>query len=349
MTFLPPRRHLVLTIAIAAITLPATAVAVPRADPGPASIPPTNDVLATAAVAVTDDFPVTIEHAQGTVTITARPERVVTLGVADAQIASALGANIVGATVNPARDDGNWAGVEPPLGAAITVLSDSTPNLEQLAELEPDLILATTAYPTYGDVYDELSEIAPVISYKTTLLGDDGDELTRMIGAALGERALADTLIAESDALVAEFVEAHPGLAGTRYLLGQYFSGTLQLLAGADTPSAQFLARIGLVVPEEVAVFDDGSLPAGMANIAGEQFGLLDTAEVVFLRMYGQGAEEEFRANPLVAELRLETEGALHIISDDLITLLFAPNPAVTDDIIADFGPLLVELAGPAG
>lgn len=184
-----------------------------------------------------------------------------------------------------------------------------------------------------------------MISYQTALLADDGDALTTMIGDALGEQERARELITESDAAIEAFVAAHPGLDGKTFALGQYFSGTLQLLAGADAPSTRFLARFGLSVPAALAGLDDGSLPAGMASVSPEQFGLLDSADAAYLRMYGEGAEAEFRSHPLVPSLQIERSGALHIISDDLISLLFAPNPAVTGEIVEHFGPLLTELA----
>jgi hypothetical protein len=79
-------------------------------------------------------------------------------------------------------------------------------------------------------------------------------------------------------------------------------------------------------VPDEIAALDNGQLPAGMASLSPEQFGLLDTADPAYLRMDGPGAAEEFDANPLVGQLRLTAEDQLHIISDDLITILFAPT-----------------------
>jgi iron complex transport system substrate-binding protein len=291
-------------------------------------------------------FPVTIDHAQGSATIETRPERVVAVGVADIQIAAALGAPIVGAVRNPTSEDGTWYGVDPALPADVTLLGYETPNLEQIAALRPDVILATTAYPGYGDAYDELSAIAPVVSYKSQLLGDSGDELTTMIGDALGQPDAATELIESSHRAVEEFVAARPGLEGKTYALGQYYEGSLQVLAGQDTPSVQFLATFGLSVPDELAALDNGGLPSGMASLSAEQIELLDTADAAYIRPYGDGAAQQLDAEPLVTTLRLTRQGALHHISDDLMSLLFSPNPAVTDHILDDFGPYLDQLAG---
>jgi iron complex transport system substrate-binding protein len=237
-------------------------------------------------------------------------------------------------------------GVAPALPADATLLDYETPNIEQIAALRPDLILATTAYPGYGQAYDSLSAIAPVVSYKSQLLGDSGDELTAMIGDALGEPAAAAESIDASHRAVEEFVAAHPGLDGKTYALGQYFDGSLQVLAGRDTPSVRFLATFGLSVPGELVALDNGELPSGMASLSAEQIELLDTADAAYIRPYGGGAADRLDAEPLVATLRLTREGAFHHISDDLMSLLFSPNPAVTELILDDFGPYLEQLAG---
>lgn len=131
-------------------------------------------------------FPVELTHAQGTVVISERPQRVVVLGSADAQIASALGVPIVGAVRDPSSADGNWPGMAEPLPAELLVLDSTGPNLEQIAALHPDLILATSAQPAYTQLYDQLSRVAPVVSYRTALLQDSGEDLVRLIARATG-------------------------------------------------------------------------------------------------------------------------------------------------------------------
>ncbi len=109
-----------------------------------------------------DTFPVTITHGQGTVTVERKPERVVALGFADAQIAAALDAPVVGVARNSSSADGNWPGVSPPYPADIVTLDAMTPNVEQIAALRPDLILMTTAQPAFSQSYEELAAVAPV-------------------------------------------------------------------------------------------------------------------------------------------------------------------------------------------
>src|SRR6476469_5702019 len=99
-----------------------------------------------------DAFPVTIEHALGTTTIEQEPTRVATLGWTDADHAVALGVVPVGATaITWGGNDGqstDWfdaavadAGAEAPVRYDD---ADGAP-IDEIAELAPDLILATNS------------------------------------------------------------------------------------------------------------------------------------------------------------------------------------------------------------
>ncbi|MGH3985313.1 MAG: ABC transporter substrate-binding protein [Pseudonocardiaceae bacterium] len=149
--------------------------------------------------------------------------------------------------------DANFLGVDPPLSSDVITIDPVTPNIEQIAAFEPDLILATTAQPAYGQAYDELSAIAPVISYKTALLEDPAEDLVDLIGTALGEQARADALLAESDAAIEAYARAHPELEGVTYAFGQHFAGNTAVVVADDAPSTELLGRLGMRLPDQLA------------------------------------------------------------------------------------------------
>lgn len=291
-----------------------------------------------------DAFPVEVTHARGTATIEKEPERVVVLGSADTQIASALDLPIVGAVRDPSSEDGNWPGTETPLSADVLALDSTEPNLEQIAALEPDVILATSAQPSYNEMYDELSEVAPVISYKTAPLQDSGEDLVRLIGEATGESAAAEELISASDEAIEGFTEEFPGLADTEYVFGQYAGGTTYLVASPTALSTQFMSRLGMVIPDEVSELwndDDDSYAGslGMITPSNEQLDLLDSADVAFISAYGDNAAEEFTAIPLIASLDLLKSDRLNMIEQDLAAPLLQPNPATTSYLLDRLRP----------
>jgi len=102
------------------------------------------------AAASAADFPVTVEHAFGTTTLPARPERVATVAWANHEVPLALGIVPVGfARANFGDDDGD--GVLPGVAARLEDLGAEVPPLfdegdgidfEAVAASRPDVILA---------------------------------------------------------------------------------------------------------------------------------------------------------------------------------------------------------------
>ena len=290
-------------------------------------------------------FPVTITHGQGAVTVPARPQRVVVLGFADAQIATAIGAPVVAAARNPSSPDGNWAGVNPPLPADVTVLDNITPNLEAITAARPDLILMTTAQPSFSASYPQIAAIAPTVSHLGRLLEDPGDDLVRVIGRATGRTAEADALIAHSNAAIAATAARHPDLRGRSYAFGQYHNGQTFVVVAQDGPTAAFFRRLGMQVAPGLA-----GLPvaqAGAATLPPENLARLDTADVAFLGLYAPGDEQRFRSQPLARNLDVLQGDRLRVLTTDEASLLLAPNPATTETTLALVEPTLAQITAP--
>lgn len=289
----------------------------------------------------TEGFPVTIEHAHGSVTIESAPERVVALGSADVQIARGLGAEIVGAVRSDYAPDGQWLGIDPKLGESTTMLSATEPNLEQIATLEPDLILITTAQPSYGDVYDKLTEIAPVVSYQKGLLEDSGTNLVRLIGTALGRADRADELITTSDELIAEYAASHPKLAGSTITFGQYVGGETYLVVSPTAPSTAFFAGLDISLPEDLAAIPVQA-PPGIAVVSAEELDLLDDADQVILGVGSEQDQQDFLSGPVVSNLEVTQENKITFLDFNQASLLLTPNPASTPAMLGLLDSALV-------
>lgn len=275
----------------------------------------------------TGTFPVTIEHGLGTTEIPSPPQRVVALSWTDVQIAHALDADIVAAVRNPDTPDGNWPATD--LDEDILVLDSVTPEPELIASFDPDLILMTAPQPTFLDEYDRLSDVAPVVAYRDALLQDDGDELTTMIGEALGKSDEAAELIEESRAAIDAFRADIEGLDDVTAVFGQNYQGSTGVIIGDDTPVVAFLNRLGLQVPEDLAALADESEQLGTVQLSDERLGLLDTADVVFIN--APEGEEAFLNPPIVQQLSVVVEDRLHFTGNEFASMLLTPNPATTE------------------
>ncbi|MGX1308366.1 ABC-type Fe3+-hydroxamate transport system substrate-binding protein [Amorphus suaedae] len=147
---------------------------------------------------------------------TAQPAapRVASLDYGLANTAMALGVTPVGIAQAPYWK--TWV-VEPPLPESVVDLGrDREVNLELLASLKPDLILAT---PYVQALRSRLDDIAPVLSL--TIYAPDGEpltrawEATRVLGDRLGRTEAARAFLADADAAFADcarrLARAKPG------------------------------------------------------------------------------------------------------------------------------------------
>lgn len=111
-------------------------------------------------------FPVTIEHALGTTTIPAPPARIVALSFEE-DVLSQVGVRTVGHADNSYAPDTPypWQEGEVDLTGSVALGGPDGVDLERVAALEPDLILATN-YASLPDLYEGLSGIAPTVGYR---------------------------------------------------------------------------------------------------------------------------------------------------------------------------------------
>ncbi len=236
-------------------------------------------------------FPVTIEHRYGTAVIPEEPERVVAAGFTDADFALALGVVPVGVRdfIGPfPEEDRPWAqealdGAQPPKVGAEEL------NFEQVAALEPDLILA---YSYLGeDEYARLSQIAPTVVEPED--GSPWQEQTVITGRVLGREAQAEQLVAATEARFAEALDEHPEFAGATVAV-QFGdpSASLYLLESTD-PRWEFFASLGFSPPGEVG------------EVSRERVDLLNQDVLVFIG----ATDEQLDADPLLANLPAVREG----------------------------------------
>ena len=138
-----------------------------------------SDSETTDTATASGEYPVTIEHALGTTTLDAKPERVATVAWANHEVPLALGVVPVGmAAANLGRRRRRRRAAvgrgqarrarrpRPPCCSTRPTASTSKPWPTR----KPDVILAGYSGLTQED-YDTLSEIAPVVAYPEAAVG----------------------------------------------------------------------------------------------------------------------------------------------------------------------------------
>ncbi|XEC97758.1 ABC transporter substrate-binding protein [Paenibacillus tarimensis] len=142
-----------------------------------------------------------VEHAMGETEITGTPQRVVTLYQGATDVAVALGVKPVGA-VESWLEQPFYIYLRDNLDGVPVVGQETQPNLEEIAKLNPDLIIASKL--RHEEVYEQLSQIAPTVTHETVYKFKDTVDL---MGKALNKEEEAKALLADWDARVADFKE----------------------------------------------------------------------------------------------------------------------------------------------
>ncbi|MHA6627550.1 iron-siderophore ABC transporter substrate-binding protein [Pseudonocardia sichuanensis] len=277
-----------------------------------------------AAPAPGSAFPVTVPHKFGETVIPAQPQRVVALGYTEQDAILAFGVVPVGVrhAFGP-QDDVFFPWADAAAGdARPAVLPREGLDVEQVAALQPDLIMAVTAGLDQQQ-YDVYSKIAPTVVQPAEYVdfGTPWQAQTRVTGQALGQPERADELVAGVEAKFAEVKAAHPELEGRSLVLsGPMYDGTYPFHATDDTRT-RFFGALGMVVPPEL---DAAAGDSFFGTISRENASMLN-ADVLVWQSGSPQERAEIEADPILAAQPVVQQGrALFLEGTDYDALQFS-------------------------
>ncbi len=248
-------------------------------------------------------FPVTIEHRFGTTTIPAEPQRIVALGFEEDPL-SQLGLTTVGHADNFAEPGQpySWQQGVVNLSGSVAIDVSGVLNLEQIAGLRPDLILAI-GYSSVGDSYDKLSAIAPTVAYRVDWSESPWQEVTRTVGRAVGRSTQADETVTRVEQLIADLAAELPGLRGKTFTSAYYYEpGKFAVNDNPNGHTAQLYGGLGMVLSPRLAeAVSDRSLSL-------ERIDLLD-ADMIGVGFANDQLRTELTADPLYRGLQAVQDG----------------------------------------
>lgn len=194
-----------------------------------------------------------VTHALGETTIPTTPQRIVALEWTYVEDLLALGIQPVGVADIEGFND--WVKLPVALDPTVVDVGDrGEPNLETLAQLNPDLIIA----PLFrvADTYEELSAIAPTVIFdpyptdETVTQFDEMRQTFLQIADLAGRTSEGEAVLAKLDE---KFAAARSqldaaGQAGERFVLAQAFGGdAVQVRIFTDNAmAAEIVAQLGL-------------------------------------------------------------------------------------------------------
>ena len=265
-------------------------------------------------------YPVTINTMFGEVTVPEKPERVVALGWSDAETALALGVQPVGASDwlgFGGNGVGPWA--EGLYDAPPTMLGTTEINYEQVAALQPDLILNTRSDGN-KDTHDKLSQIAPVIDPPPDVVsyGTTWQQQMTMVSTALGLADEGERQIKEVETAFDEAAEAHPEFAGKQVGLGAYFGSQYGAYVEGDARVA-FMTELGFENKPEIDALASGNF---YVDVSAERLDLLSADLTVVFPIGNEAAK--LRADPLLGGIPAAKQGRLLILDDPTLISAFS-------------------------
>ncbi len=301
-------------------------------------------------------YPVTIEHAFGSTTIEQAPTRVAVLGWSDADHVAALGVSPVGAP--KVTWGGNAAGSTDWFDAQVATFGGSAPAryddadgapVEEIAQLAPDLILATNSGITKEE-YDKLSKLAPVVAYPEVAWGTPWQESLRIIGKALGRSAQAEQVETRTEKVLADARTTYPQLKDKTFIYA-YIAPTDLSQIGFYTPDdlrPQMLTQLGMKnapVVEELAK-DSKEF---YLTVSAEKADTIES-DVLLTYITDDKEVEAFTRHPLVGRVPAIAAGAVVATKDTTVGLtMSSPTPLSIPHMVERFVPLIAEAVGKAG
>ncbi|WP_200956366.1 ABC transporter substrate-binding protein [Nocardioides sp. Soil777] len=344
-----PMNRASLRTTVAATTVGLAAALLTGCSTGSTSSDATASEPTATTSAEADAFPVTIEHAFGETTIEEEPTRVATLGWTDHDHALALGVVPVGAT--KITWGGNEAGSSDWFDAALDEAGAEAPvryddadgaPIDEVAQLEPDLILATNSGITEAE-YAKLSKIAPVVAYPEFPWTTPWQTSLEMVGEALGRTDLAAEAEADAQAAIDAAKADYPELDGASLIYGYLTPvdlSTVGIYAPQD-PRVALLRDFGMVDADAVA----GAIKEGefYGTVSAERSSELDS-DVLLTWVEKPGDAQTFVDDNLLGQIPAIASGNFYAESDKEIAMASTnPTPLSIPVVIDTFLPKVAE------
>lgn len=323
---------------------PTTTVAPQATSSADSTTPVASSTRAPSTRPVAGAFPVTIEHLWGSTTIEEAPERVVTLGVTDADTVLELGITPVALTGFAFFDTGLGPWATPLVEGEMPQLLTGEPSVELIATLQPDLILAISA-GFDEPIYEQLSAIAPTVVRPpdTAAYQVPRDEATRMIATAIGQPERGEELVAAADAEFAAAVGGHPEFGGATGVVVLPYDGKYGVYTPRDA-RGRFMAELGFELPPAIAALDDGT--DFFIELSQEQVGLLD-ADVLVMLADAPDARAFVDGDQVLQQVPVVREGRMVIPDTDTRGSITYNTPLSVPYAMEHLLPLLAGVLAP--
>ncbi|MGV9823188.1 ABC transporter substrate-binding protein [Nocardia xishanensis] len=287
-----------------------------------------------------DGESITVSHVRGETTITGVPKKIVVLGNQWLDTSIALGVTPAAYIDNVAVLGKGAPPWQPKIGEGAKPLSTTGNLAEQVAALEPDLILADSFIADQKN-YDEFSKVAPTLPGLSKEIVTPWQDLVTTLGKVLHKQDEATKLIAGVNDKIAGITTANPGLKGKTFASTWLASMTqLMVLNDPNDGSSKVFAQLGLGIPKNLV-----DLPANQGRVALSPERVNELSADLLLAGFSAGMDEKWRQLPGYAELPAVKKDAVVFLTTQEITGINQPTVLSIPFILDKLSPALANVA----
>ena len=297
-------------------------------------------------------FPITIQHAFGSTTITQKPKRVATVAWANHEVPLALGIVPVGFAAATFGDDDN-DGLLPWVAARLKELNAKTPVLfdegdgidfEAVAATQPDVILAAYSGLSQSD-YDTLSMIAPVVAFPDKPWSTNWRSMIRINSTGLGMAEEGEELIDSIEKDIAKRVDQYPELKGKSAMFITHLDPTdlsvIRFYSANDT-RVKFFDDLGMHSPQSIKDISKDGLFSSESSI--EQIDMFNDVDI-FVTYGNEELLAPLESNPLMSKMRAVKNGSIVMLGNSKMATAANPTPLSITWVLDDYLQALAEAA----
>ncbi|NSL50235.1 ABC transporter substrate-binding protein [Calidifontibacillus erzurumensis] len=252
----------------------------------------------------------TVKHAMGETTIEGTPEKIVILTNEGTEALLAMGVTPVGA-VKSWLGDPWYPHIADQMEGVTEVGTESEPNLEAIAALQPDLIIGNKM--RQEAVYEQLSAIAPTV-FAETLRGD-WKENFQLYAKAINKEEKGKEVLEAYENRINEFKEKAGDKLNQKVSIVRFTGGEVRIYQ-KDSFSGVILEEIGFARPESQDVND-----FAIRGVTKEMIPQMD-GDILFYFTYETGdgeaskIEQEWINDPLFQKLDVVQKGKVYKVDD---------------------------------
>lgn len=290
---------------------------------------------------VAGDGSVTVKHAFGETKISSAPTRVVSAGFTDQDDLLAVGVVPIAVTDWFGGEPfGVWPWAQSKLGTAQPVVLNLTNGIqiEQIAALKPDLIVATNA-GLDQETYAKLAAIGPTVAQSgQNAFFEPWKDQANTIGQAVFKFDEMTKLISDVDAKFTDVGNANPHFKGKKVAVVSATSYHGDYDVTPPGWRTEFLTQMGFGEPDGLheLVKDD------RARVSHDRLAsVLDTADVVVWTTQSDDEQAALVADPMFAALKSTKAGRNVFTGKDLAGAL-AFTSVLSYPVVADRLPPMI-------